>query len=72
MSDTPDIEQDEAKLRVQLARLELEHEDFDYAISALENVGCDPLRLQRFKKKKLTLKDEISKLHSMVIPDITA
>ncbi len=72
MQDTPDIEQDEAQARVVLAKLVIEHEDYDHAIAALEKTGCDPLRLQRFKKKKLTLKDEIAKLNSMIIPDITA
>lgn len=72
MNESPDIEQDEAQLRVKLAQLELEHDDLDHAIAALIKVGCDPIRLQRMKKKKLTLKDEIAKLHSNTIPDITA
>jgi len=72
MHITPDIEQSGANKRVKLAKMILDHADLDFAINAMEKVGCDPLRMQRFKKKKLTLKDEISSLKSEVIPDITA
>jgi len=65
-------DQDQAELRVKLARLELEHEDYDHAIDAMVNQGVDALRLQRFKKKKLALKDEITKLHARIIPNIIA
>ncbi len=65
-------DQDQAELRVRLARLELEHEDYDHAIDAMTRQGVDALRIQRFKKKKLSLKDEITKLHARVIPDIIA
>ena len=65
-------DQEQAELRLKLARLELEHEDFDHAIAALETAGADALRIQRFKKKKLSLKDEIVKLHAQILPDIIA
>jgi len=65
-------DQDLAELRVRLARLEIEHEDLDLAINAMSAQGIDQLRIQRFKKKKLALKDEITKLHARVIPDIIA
>jgi hypothetical protein len=65
-------DQDMAELRVRLARLELEHEDYDRAIDAMIAHGADQLRIQRFKKKKLGLKDEITKLRGRVIPDISA
>lgn len=65
-------DQDLAELRVRLARLEIEHEDLDFAINAMSAQGIDQLRIQRFKKKKLALKDEITKLHARVIPDIIA
>ena len=35
-------------------------------------VGCEALRIQRMKKKKLVLKDKISKLEDQIIPDIIA
>lgn len=65
-------DQDGTELRVRLARLEIEHEDLDFAINAMTAQGVDQLRIQRFKKKKLALKDEITKLHARVIPDIIA
>lgn len=65
-------DQDQVELRLRLARLELEHEDYDHAIDAMIAQGVDTLRVQRFKKKKLALKDEITKLHARIIPDIIA
>lgn len=65
-------DQDQAELRVRLARLEIEHEDYDHAINAMTAQGVDALRIQRFKKKKLALKDEITRLHAHIIPDIIA
>jgi hypothetical protein len=65
-------DQDLAELRVRLARLEIEHEDFDKAIGAMAAQGVDQLCIQRFKKKKLAVKDEISKLRARIIPDIIA
>jgi hypothetical protein len=65
-------DQDLAELRVRLARLEIEHEDMDHAINAMVAQGCEQLRVQRFKKKKLALKDEITKLRTRIIPDIIA
>lgn len=72
MNDLEDIEQDQAALMAKLAQLRLDHDDLGHAIDALIEVGTDSLRLQRLKKKKLTLKDEIAKIQSMIIPDITA
>lgn len=65
-------DQEQAELRLKLARLELEHDDLDHAIEALVAAGADALRIQRFKKKKLALKDEIVKLHGRLLPDIIA
>ncbi len=65
-------DQDLADVRVRLARLELEHEDHDRAIDAMIAQGVDQLCVQRFKKKKLALKDEITKLRGRTIPDIIA
>ena len=42
-------------------------------ISALEKVGgTDQLQIQRFKRRKLLLKDQISKLEDRLTPDIIA
>ncbi|MGL4490994.1 MAG: YdcH family protein [Rhizobiaceae bacterium] len=65
-------EQDQAELRLHLARLRQEHSDFDSAIEAMLQTGCDTLQVQRMKKKKLTLKDQILRMETQVIPDIIA
>ena len=65
-------DQEQAELRLSMARLRQEHEDYDAAINAMIQVGCEALRIQRMKKKKLVLKDKISKLEDQIIPDIIA
>jgi len=65
-------DQDQADLRLAVARLRQEHEDYDVAINAMIQIGCEALRIQRMKKKKLILKDTISKLDDMIVPDIIA
>jgi hypothetical protein len=65
-------EQDQADIRLEFARTKQEHADFDAAINAMMEVGCDPLQVQRMKKKKLALKDKLSKLEDRIIPDIIA
>lgn len=65
-------EQDHMELRVRHAKLQIEHEDISHAIDALIKTGADTLCIQRFKKKKLSLKDEIEKLHDLTTPDIIA
>ena len=65
-------DQDQAELRLAAARLRQEHEDYDAAINAMIQVGCEALKIQRMKKKKLILKDKLSKLEDQIIPDIIA
>lgn len=65
-------DQEQAELRLAAARLRQEHEDYDAAINAMIQVGCEAPRIQRMKKKKLVLKDKISKLEDQIIPDIIA
>ena len=55
-----------------VARLRQEHEDYDVAINAMIQTGCDVLRIQRMKKKKLSIKDRITSLEDQIIPDIIA
>lgn len=56
-----------------LEELRTEHRDLDIIIQQLSDaVPIDFLRLQRLKKRKLFLKDSISKLESMLLPDIIA
>lgn len=60
-------------VRRQLAELRTEHRDLDDVISRVsEELPFDQLRLQRLKKRKLSLKDEVARLENMLIPDIIA
>jgi len=65
-------DQEQAELRLEFARLKQEHLDFDAAINAMMTVGCDPLQIQRMKKKKLALKDRLRSLEDRIVPDIIA
>lgn len=62
-----------AELEAELARLKQEHRDLDMAIDALESmVAGDQLQVQRLKKRKLSLKDQIIRLEDQLTPDIIA
>lgn len=64
---------DQAELETQLARLKQEHRDLDMAIDALESlITGDQLQVQRLKKRKLVLKDQIIRLEDQLTPDIIA
>ena len=65
-------DQEQAEIRLRLARLRQEHEDYDAAINAMIQTGCDALRIQRMKKKKLAIKDSMSQIEDQIIPDIIA
>ena len=57
----------------QIAIMESEHSDLDAVIERLgEDLPFDQLKLQRLKKRKLVLKDEMAKLRSRFLPDIIA
>lgn len=60
-------------LTARLQELRQEHRDLDAAIDALQAaVRCDQLQLQRLKKKKLRLRDEIARIQDQIYPDIIA
>lgn len=65
-------DQDQAELRLSAARLRQEHEDYDVAINAMIATGCDALRIQRMKKKKLSIKDKLTQIEDQIVPDIIA
>ena len=52
-----------------LHELRSEHRDLDTVIARLSGPGLDQLQLQRLKKRKLLLKDEVAWLESRLIPD---
>ena len=61
------------QVRRKLEELRQEHRDLDDVIDRLAaDVVRDQLQVQRLKKRKLALKDQILRLESMLLPDIIA
>ena len=66
-------EEEKAQIRERLHAIEIEHHDLDDVICRLAaDPRQDQLQLQRLKKRKLSLKDQIQKLRARLIPDIIA
>lgn len=64
---------DQEELKERLEELKSEHSELDEAIERLGGQPLqDMLKLQRMKKRKLSLKDMIIKIESMLIDDIIA
>ncbi len=60
----------DADISRQLIDLRLEHRDLDVAIARLQaDIEADELAVKRMKKRKLQLKDMITRLESALIPD---
>jgi hypothetical protein len=56
-----------------LRQLRIEHRDLDQVISRLTlDIHTDEVQMRRLKKRKLLLKDQITKLESQAIPDLNA
>jgi hypothetical protein len=74
MTDTTDKVNTELLKRLErLRELRIEHRDLDDVISRLQlDIYIDELQLRRLKKRKLSLKDQISRLESELIPDLNA
>jgi len=71
--DTPLTEEEKAQIRQRLQALEVEHHDLDDVIDRLVvDRSLDQIQLQRLKKRKLLLKDQIQRLRARLIPDIIA
>ncbi len=63
----------EDELNERLAGLKAEHRDLDDAILALSQRAVpDMIQIQRLKKRKLQLRDEITQLESSILPNIIA
>ena len=60
-------------IQSKLAELRTEHRDLDDVIDRLtEDSGFNQIQVQRLKKRKLSIKDQISSLENQVLPDIIA
>ena len=56
-----------------LRQLRIEHRDLDEVIARLSmDIHTNELQLKRLKKRKLMLKDQITRLESELIPDLNA
>lgn len=68
------MEADERReLQAELERLKQEHRDLDTAIEALLAASTyDRLQVQRLKKRKLQLRDRITRIDDQLFPDIIA
>ncbi len=69
MSQPADVD----ALKNRIEQLSLEHRDLDDVIARLlEITPHDQLQVQRLKKRKLFIKDQISVLERQLTPDILA
>lgn len=69
MMITADVE----ALKQRINQLHIEHRDLDDVISRLsQSPAQDQLQLQRLKKRKLYLKDQIAMMERQLTPDIPA
>ena len=60
-------------LELQLLELRSEHRDLDSEIhKMIETQHPDQLHIKRLKKRKLRLKDSITRIESFLIPDLDA
>ena len=67
------MSEEQNKIKAKINELRKLHSELDMEISKIVKViPVDQVMLQRIKKKKLKLKDEISKLSSHILPDIIA
>ncbi|MCS6786491.1 MAG: DUF465 domain-containing protein [Thiobacillaceae bacterium] len=65
--------EERAHLNARILALETEHRDLDRAIAHLIDTGYpDQLGIQRLKKRKLAIKDEIERLKLAMMPDMPA
>ena len=64
---------DTGTLKRQLEQLKTEHRDLDdIIVRTTKNPPYNQIQIQRIKKRKLALKDQIARLESRLLPDIIA
>lgn len=63
----------EQRIHDRIAELVIEHSDLQHSIVAImSDTGFDQLLVQRLKKRKLAIKDQIRLFEDLLIPDIIA
>lgn len=68
-----DKNSEQKELKHQLERLLKEHRELDEEITKLSHtVASDDVKIHRLKKRKLQLKDQITKLEDMLTPNLIA
>ena len=76
MTDTTDNDKINNELVQRLHKLRalrIEHRDLDDVITRLQlDFSVDELQIKRLKRRKLMLKDQITRLESELIPDLNA
>ena len=66
-------EVERAMLEQRIMQLKIEHRDLDDVIKRLsDQLDYDQLQLQRMKRRKLLLKDQIAWLERQIDPDVPA
>ncbi len=64
---------DAEEIKEKLVFLTEEHRDLDYAIEGLTDKGTfNQIQVQRLKKRKLVLRDQINSLSELLVPNIIA
>ena len=67
------IDDNTEELKCRLEDLRTEHRDLDDIIQRLSaDTAVNQLQIGRLKKRKLFLKDQISRLENALVPDIIA
>lgn len=64
--------EDQENLLRRMHELRSEHRDLDTVIFRMGDSIVDQLQLQRLKKRKLKLRDEITWIERKLVPDIIA
>ena len=71
--DASNVESVTFKRLLQLRELRIEHRDLDDVIHRLQmDLYVNEVQLRRLKKRKLMLKDQITRMESELIPDLNA
>ncbi|MFO1467303.1 MAG: YdcH family protein [Steroidobacteraceae bacterium] len=71
--DTNNVNRDLFRNIERLRSLRIEHRDLDDVIARLSmDFNADEVQIKRLKRRKLMLKDQITRLESQLIPDLNA